>query len=375
MSTETFFIELDAENDRQAQFIHLFMQPKNKWKDLFESYFNTVVDIKPAENDDDKGKIVFVADPSNEQRIRSGYYSLFQCFKNGDHIDDKLISTLAGRTLLKPVNNNSKNHKLREKYNNSIQDQRGGWGHDNKKPGKGAGQKPKTYFFRPRNEAQQGLVDKINENDLTFGIGPAGTGKTHVAVAKAIEAFNRGEVERIFLARPAIASGKDPGALPGDMREKMAPYMRPLYDELTTVLGDTKKLEAMIENGEIEIAPIEFMRGRTFKNAFVIVDETQNCDIEQVKMALTRLGEGSKMVVTGDPMQVDLKDKSISGLNWALERLQNVPGIGIQTFTADDVVRHPVVARIVQAFLSYDNQEPAQTRPAPTKRISKQPRR
>lgn len=205
------------------------------------------------------------------------------------------------------------------------------------------------YTFSPRTNAQRDLWQVLSNNTLTFGVGPAGTGKTHVAVAKACKMLEEKQISRIVLTRPAVTSGKDPGALPGDLDDKLAPYMMPLYDELERVLGK-EKLRALRAKGDIVIAPVEMMRGRTFINSFVIVDEAQNCTKEQIKMALTRIGDDTKMAVTGDPMQIDLKDKSDSGLKWAYERLNGENDIGIQFFGPEDVVRHEVVKTIVRAL-------------------------
>lgn len=210
------------------------------------------------------------------------------------------------------------------------------------------------YRFTPKTQSQEDLARKIDESDITFGIGPAGTGKTHVAIAKAGEAFKAKRVKKIILARPQVEAGEKLGTLPGGVEDKLAPYMRPLYDELEKVLG-RDALRRHISQGDIEIAPIGVMRGRTLENAFIVIDEAQNCTKGQIKMALTRLGPGSKIVVTGDPMQIDLEEKEDSGLRWAYERLDNEEGISLQFFDGADVVRHPVVQRVVEA-LDDDNE-------------------
>jgi len=199
------------------------------------------------------------------------------------------------------------------------------------------------------------LIDKI---DLVFGVGPAGTGKTYIAVAAAAQALERGDVERIILSRPAVEAGERLGFLPGDMKDKVDPYLRPLYDALYDVLAP-EKVEHSIENGVIEIAPLAFMRGRTLANAFVILDEAQNTTTMQMKMFLTRLGEGSKMVVTGDPSQIDLPAGQSSGIIEAVNLLRDVEGIGAVTFTSSDVVRRDLVARIVE---SYEKQDAKQSK-------------
>ncbi len=202
---------------------------------------------------------------------------------------------------------------------------------------------------KARSPSQSAYIRMIDKTDLVFGIGPAGTGKTYIAVAAAARALEHGDVERIILSRPAVEAGERLGFLPGDLKDKVDPYLRPLYDALYDVLPP-EKVERDIENGVIEIAPLAFMRGRTLANAFVILDEAQNTTSMQMKMFLTRLGEGSKMVVTGDPSQIDLPAGQASGLIEAVGLLRNVDGIGAVTFTSSDVVRRDLVARIVESY-------------------------
>jgi phosphate starvation-inducible PhoH-like protein len=189
----------------------------------------------------------------------------------------------------------------------------------------------------------------IEKHDLVFGLGPAGTGKTYIAVAFAAHCLERGLVERIILSRPAVEAGERLGFLPGDMRDKVDPYLRPLYDALYDVLPP-EKVERDIETGVVEIAPLAFMRGRTLANAFVILDEAQNTTSMQMKMFLTRIGEGSKMVVTGDPSQIDLLPGMRSGLDEAIELLDGVDGISAVRFNTGDIVRRDLVAKIVAAY-------------------------
>ena len=205
-----------------------------------------------------------------------------------------------------------------------------------------------------RTTAQSAYIRALEKIDLVFGVGPAGTGKTYLAVAYAAHCLERGVVERIILSRPAVEAGERLGFLPGDMREKVDPYLRPLYDALYDVLPP-EKVERDLESGVIEIAPLAFMRGRTLANAYVILDEAQNTTSMQMKMFLTRLGENSKMAVTGDPSQVDLPSGMKSGLDEAIGLLDGVRGITAIRFTAADVVRRDLVARIVEA---YDRQKP-----------------
>jgi phosphate starvation-inducible PhoH-like protein len=202
---------------------------------------------------------------------------------------------------------------------------------------------------KARTQSQSTYIRALEKTDLVFGIGPAGTGKTYLAVAFAAQCLERGLVERIILSRPAVEAGERLGFLPGDMREKVDPYLRPLYDALYDVLPP-EKVERDLEQGVIEIAPLAFMRGRTLANAFVILDEAQNTTSMQMKMFLTRLGEGSKMVITGDPSQIDLPPGMTSGLEEAVRLLGDVPDITAVRFTNSDVVRRDLVAKIVEAY-------------------------
>ncbi len=222
--------------------------------------------------------------------------------------------------------------------------------------GGGAGLiRTKKATVKPRGHNQQKYVTAVRQNDINFGIGPAGTGKTFLAVACAVEALLKDEVERILLVRPAVEAGEKLGFLPGDLSQKVDPYLRPLYDALYEMLGfDT--VARLIERNVIEVAPLAYMRGRTLNGAFVILDESQNTTREQMKMFLTRIGFGSTAVITGDPTQVDLPRGHASGLSHAIEVLKNVDGISFTRFVAKDVVRHPLVQRIVEA---YDAADPA----------------
>ena len=201
----------------------------------------------------------------------------------------------------------------------------------------------------PRTEAQKTYVKNLFQNELAFGIGPAGTGKTYLAVAVGVTMLIGGHVDKIVLSRPAVEAGERLGFLPGDMKEKVDPYMQPLYDALHDFLP-AKQLEKLMAEKRIEIAPLAFMRGRTLANAFVVLDEAQNATTMQMKMFLTRLGEGSRMVITGDRTQIDLPRGTHSGLADAERILDGVKGISFNYFTAKDVVRHPLVARIIEAY-------------------------
>ena len=209
--------------------------------------------------------------------------------------------------------------------------------------------KTRKKAVEPRTDAQKAYVHSLMENELAFGIGPAGTGKTYLAVAVAVSKFISGDVDRIILSRPAVEAGEKLGYLPGDMKDKVDPYMQPLYDALNDFLPG-KQLAKLIEEKRIEIAPLAFMRGRTLANAFVVLDEAQNATSMQMKMFLTRLGEGSRMVITGDRSQVDLPRGVVSGLSDAERLLKGIKGVGFNYFTSKDVVRHPLVAAIIEAY-------------------------
>ncbi len=203
---------------------------------------------------------------------------------------------------------------------------------------------------------QRKLVDSIRKNDMVFAVGPAGTGKTYTAVAMAVQALKSKQVKRIILTRPAVEAGENLGFLPGDLKEKLDPYMQPLYDALRDMIP-AEKLDSYIEKGVIQIAPLAFMRGRTLDSAFVILDEGQNTTHAQMKMFLTRMGKSAKFVLTGDPGQVDLPRRTISGLKEALLILKNVEGIGIIYLDDKDVIRHKLVKKVIEAYKSIENRD------------------
>jgi len=207
----------------------------------------------------------------------------------------------------------------------------------------------------PRSERQKKYVKALRESDITISAGPAGTGKTFLAVAVALTMLLEKKIERIILSRPAVEAGERLGFLPGDIREKVDPYLRPLYDSLYDLL-DFEKIQKRIEIGDIEIAPLAFMRGRTLKNSFAILDEAQNATDVQIKMFLTRIGENSKIVINGDPSQIDLPNKTLSGLNRSKKLLGNLKEISIVDFDHSDVVRHPLVSKIVKAYSDQSNE-------------------
>jgi phosphate starvation-inducible PhoH-like protein len=208
-------------------------------------------------------------------------------------------------------------------------------------------------LIRPRGSNQRRYVEQIRSNDLAFGIGPAGTGKTYLAVAAAVEALETDRVRRIVLVRPAVEAGERLGFLPGDLSQKVDPYLRPMYDALYEMFG-FERVGRLIERNMIEVAPLAFMRGRSLNESFVILDEAQNTTVAQMKMFLTRIGFGSTAVVTGDVTQIDLPAGQMSGLKHVLRVLQDVKGIGITRFGSGDVVRHPLVQKIVDAYDAYD---------------------
>ena len=211
--------------------------------------------------------------------------------------------------------------------------------------------------IRPKTFGQKKYVEAIDNNMIVFGSGPAGTGKTYLAMAKAITAFKKGEVERIILTRPAIEAGEKLGFLPGDLQSKIDPYLRPLYDALYEIMG-AESFQKNMEKGLIEVAPLAYMRGRTLDNAFIVLDEAQNTTESQMKMFLTRIGFGSKAIITGDQSQKDLAAGTKSGLDIALKVVRNIEGIAICNLTSQDVVRHPLVQRIVEAYEKYDASKP-----------------
>lgn len=251
-------------------------------------------------------------------------------FMKYNHIDDNVIERI--------VQSSEQDEKKLQKSDNTIVHGVGG------------------KLIKPLTPNQRLLVEKIQTNDMVFAIGPAGTGKTYTGVAMAVKALKDKQVKRIILTRPAVEAGENLGFLPGDMKEKLDPYMQPLYDALRDMVAH-EKLADYIERGTIQIAPLAFMRGRTLDNAFVILDEAQNTTHSQMKMFLTRMGKNAKFMITGDPGQVDLPRKSVSGLKEALNILKDVDGIGIVYLDDKDVVRHRLVKKIIAAYKTIENQD------------------
>ena len=278
-----------------------------------------------------EGHIVLIGQPKNIDRALEFLNELYKNFKSGKTLDKQSI--VYAIELLKE----GKEEKMQELEDTIVVTR------------KGREVKPKTL-------GQKQYINLIKSNDITLGVGPAGTGKTYLAVAMAVRAFKKDEISRIILTRPAVEAGESLGFLPGDMKDKVDPYLRPLYDALFDMLGD-EKCAKYLERGIIEVAPLAFMRGRTLDNAFIILDEAQNTTPEQMKMFLTRLGFGSKAVVTGDLTQIDLPVKKKSGLVQAMDVLKDVEGIGINKFTEKDVVRHELVQRIIKAYEKFDEEQ------------------
>ena len=216
--------------------------------------------------------------------------------------------------------------------------------------------------IKPYSPTQADYIKKLSANEICFALGPAGTGKTYIAVAMAVAMFNAKRVERIILSRPAVEAGEQLGFLPGDLKDKLDPYLRPLYDALHDMMP-TEQLTRHMENGEIEIAPLAFMRGRTFSNAYVILDEAQNTTPTQMKMFLTRMGEGSRMVITGDLSQSDLPKDVKSGLGDAVRKVETIEGIGTVRFADSDVVRHHLAAKIIHAYEEWDKKKKSPASP------------
>ncbi len=277
-----------------------------------------------------RGNLLSIAGPASATEIvRLALTRLYERLKHGQEID---IAAVEAALRLAQAEIDDKSLSL--------------WRED-------AGFRTRKRRIAPRSAGQALYVKAIREHELVFGLGPAGTGKTYLAVAAAIDLLMTGKVERIILSRPAVEAGERLGFLPGDLRDKVDPYLRPIFDALNDMMP-ADQLQKRLASGEIEVAPIAFMRGRTLAHAFVILDEAQNTTPVQMKMFLTRLGEGSRMVVTGDPTQVDLPPGSRSGLADALEALRGVDDVAIVRFTEKDVVRHPLVARIVGAYEARD---------------------
>ena len=276
-----------------------------------------------------RGNSIIIKNSNGKNEIiKNSIIFLVEQYKNNGSIEKKDIVSSLNKFM---VNENSKNENQKIEYIIKT---------------------PKTSVI-PRSERQKKYVRALKESDIIISAGPAGTGKTFLAVAVALTMLLEKKIERIILSRPAVEAGERLGFLPGDMREKVDPYLRPLYDSLYD-LYDYEKIQKRIEVGDIEIAPLAFMRGRTLKNSFAILDEAQNATDTQIKMFLTRIGENSKIVVNGDPTQIDLPNKSMSGLLRSKEILGHLNEIAVVDFDHSDVVRHPLVSKIVKAYSKND---------------------
>ncbi len=275
--------------------------------------------------------ILIKSDPKKNEIVKNAIQFLAEQYVNNGSIEKKDIISSISKFMI-----DEKNNKSKENVEYIIKT-------------------PKRSVI-PRSERQKNYVKALKESDIIISAGPAGTGKTYLAVAVALTMLLEKKIERIILSRPAVEAGERLGFLPGDMKEKVDPYLRPLYDSLYDLL-DYEKIQKRIEIGDIEIAPIAFMRGRTLKNAFAILDEAQNATDTQIKMFLTRIGENSKIVVNGDPSQIDLPKKSLSGLNRSKKLLGHLNEISVVDFDHTDVVRHPLVSKIVKAYSDQNTDE------------------
>ena len=272
-----------------------------------------------------RGNSIIIKNSNGKNEIiKNSIIFLVEQYKNNGSIEKKDIVSSLNKFM---VNENSKNENQKIEYIIKT---------------------PKTSVI-PRSERQKKYVRALKESDIIISAGPAGTGKTFLAVAVALTMLLEKKIERIILSRPAVEAGERLGFLPGDMREKVDPYLRPLYDSLYDLL-DFEKIQKKIEVGDIEVAPLAFMRGRTLKNSFAILDEAQNATDTQIKMFLTRIGENSKIVINGDPSQIDLPNKTMSGLNRSKKLLGHLKEISVVDFDHSDVVRHPLVSKIVKAY-------------------------
>ena len=274
--------------------------------------------------------IVIKGDKTTNEKVKNAIVYLIDCFRSDKKIDRNDIVASLNKDMINDNNNHSTIQPLEEVIKT-----------------------PKRSVI-PRSKKQKEYVRALKTNQVIMSLGPAGTGKTYLAVAVALTMLLEKKVQRIILSRPAVEAGERLGFLPGDMKEKVDPYLRPLYDSLHDLI-DYDKIQKKIESGEIEIAPLAFMRGRTLKNSFAILDEAQNATSTQIKMFLTRIGENSKLVVNGDPSQIDLPNKNQSGLIKSQNILKDIPEISVVNFDQNDVIRHPLVSKIVAAYQKNDN--------------------
>ena len=310
---------------------------------------NIQFELTPADNE----RLVNLCGPVNShlRQIEEYYDVKINCRSNHFEVNGEGRQLKAVKNVIQTLYNVAGHEKLSPAavqlyLNDNVEDR--GFKVDNEdetfssvKSGRGK--------FKGRGKNQQQYLEQIKNNDLTLGVGPAGTGKTYLAIASAVEALENDLVDRLILVRPAVEAGERLGFLPGDLAQKIDPYMRPMYDALFEMMGQ-QKVAKCIERNIIEIAPLAYMRGRTLNDSFIILDEAQNTTIDQMKMFLTRIGFGSKAVITGDITQVDLPRDKTSGLRHAIKILSNIDGIGITDFKKADIVRHPLVKKIVHAY-------------------------
>ncbi len=369
---------------------------KNKGliKDTFEKAFNAKIETRYDTDLNGVTSLMFLTSPDNVENVQKGFAAIVQKMtdKKDTYVTSIMVQDAAKAVYgnLVPQNDNrvlsnaqkaqatSKTfNQLTKKANNNKNTNNRNFGGKSKNNYKSSGGKggsaPRSrdrfnsghdtvspnellrdlsnsyqYQFKAKSPIQTELFNTIDANHITFAIGPAGTGKTHIAIAKAVEALVNGDVEKIILSRPIVQNGNELGILPGGIREKLGPYMIPLYDELNEVIQNAELIDQMIEAGIIEIGPIETCRGRTFKNAYVVLDEAQNATLEQTKMFLTRFGPGSRMVLAGDPRQCDLPEPQVSGLGPYSESLKGNAGIGYTPFEDRDIIRHEIISMILR---------------------------
>ena len=319
MSLSELYIEIPTEHES-----NVFGQFDEYAKKLERTFHVTLISRD--------GKIKILGEPSNGEKVKRVLKQLIELSKRGNAITEQNIDY--GISLV--YENQEEGMVVVDK--DLICHTTGG--------------KP----IKPKTLGQKKYVDAIRKDMVTFGLGPAGTGKTYLAMAMAITAFKSNEVEKIILTRPAIEAGEKLGFLPGDLQSKIDPYLRPLYDALYVIMGAESFMKNS-EKGLIEVAPLAYMRGRTLDNAFIILDEAQNTTPAQMKMFLTRIGFGSKVVITGDPTQKDLPAGAISGLDVAMKVVKNLEGVSLCTLTSKDVVRHPLVQKIVKAYEEFEKKE------------------
>ncbi len=301
------------------QLLSLLVGPHDQFLKIFENKLGIDLILKG-------NTLIFRGDKEKSLIAKKALNDLYKKLKSGDPIDESAIHSHLTVLATQQPKNHHENHTF-DKF----------------------GIVTKKRTITPRSNTQTSYVKAMEKNDLVFGLGPAGTGKTYLAVAMAVSYMLKGKIDRILLSRPAVEAGEKLGFLPGDMKDKVDPYLRPLYDALHDMLP-AEEVDKMVASGQIEVAPLAFMRGRTLSNSFIILDEAQNTTSSQMKMFLTRLGHYSKMVITGDMSQIDLPKGVLSGLKDATRTLKGVQGIHQETFSDQDVIRHPLVGRIVKAY-------------------------